>query len=428
MYHGGLWKPLRRAPQPPERCQAIPPGSHRDMLRMTFDVAIVGAGPAGSWTARSLALRGVRVLLLDPSHPRDKPCGGGITGRALALVGSVIDAGEFPSVDIRSARFTSSSSPRACDVPLARGVLAVATRREFDGLLLEAARRAGAHFVESRVTTVRPARGGFDIETSGGIHRAARLVGADGANSLVRRRLGVGFRRDQLSVATGFFAHGVTSNEIVIEFVADPPGYIWSFPRPEHLAIGICAQADSGVSAADLRQAAAGWIARTGIARNARLQAYSWPIPSLRAAELETLQPAGPGWLLVGDAAGLVDPVTREGIYFALRSAEHAAGAIASGEPDPDRTYSRRVREEIAVDLARAARLKDRFFHPRFTRLVIDALRRSASVRTVMADLVSGRQGYSDLRWRLVKTLQFRVAARLFVGSARHGAGPNPRS
>ncbi len=234
-------------------------------------------------------------------------------------------------------------------MPLERGALVVASRRDFDGVLLEAARRSGARVVESRVTTVRAARGGFDVETASEIHRAARLVGADGANSLVRRRLGEQFRRDELSIATGFFAHGVTSDEIVVEFVADPPGYIWSFPRPEHLAIGICAQADAGASAADLRQIAARWIARTRIAEGARLEPYSWPIPSLRAADLEVLHPAGPGWLLVGDAAGLVDPVTREGIYFALRSAEWAAEAIASSDLAPERRYVTRVREEIAA-------------------------------------------------------------------------------
>ena len=385
---------------------------------MTYDVAVVGAGPAGSWTARSLAHRGARVLLIDPSHPRDKPCGGGITGRALDLVADAIDARQLPSVPIRSARFTDSASRHGCDVPLAPGGLVVARRRDFDGLLLDAARRSGAQVVESRVTTVRPARGGFDIETVSGPHRAARLVGADGANSLVRRRLGEQFRRDQLSIATGFFAHGVTSDEILVEFVGEPPGYMWSFPRPGHLAIGICAQADAGASAAELRAVLARWIARTGIADGARLQPYSWPIPSLWPADLETLRPAGVGWLLVGDAAGLVDPLTREGIYFALRSAEWAAAAFGSDEPEPWRAYVGRVRDEIGAELARAARLKNRFFRPRFTRLVIDALKRSGSVRTVMADLVSGQQGYSDLKWRLVKTLQLGVAARFFIDSA----------
>jgi flavin-dependent dehydrogenase len=176
-----------------------------------------------------------------------------------------------------------------------------------------------------------------------------------------------------------------------------------------------------------LRQVAARWIVRSQIADGARLQPYSWPIPSLPADDLEVLQPAGPGWLLVGDAAGLVDPITREGIYFALRSAEWAAAAIGSGDPESWRGYISRVRDEMGAELAKAARIKSRFFRPAFTRLVIDAVRHSASVRKVMADLVSGQQGYSDLKWRLVKTFQVGVAARFLFGKTGYGAAVPPK-
>ena len=389
---------------------------------MNFDVAVVGAGPAGAWTAHQLLRRGARVLLVDPSHPREKPCGGGVTDRASSLVAEAIDAGGLPSVAVRSARFTTTSSARSADVALRDGALLIASRVDFDGLLLDTARRSGAHALAARVTNVRSGRDGFEIETTAGIHHAASLVGADGANSLVRRRLAAPFRRDQLSIGTGFFAHGITSDQIAIEFVTDPPGYLWSFPRPGHLAIGICAQADRHVTATDLRRMAADWIARTRIADGARLTPYSWPIPSLPRADLESLQPAGPGWVLVGDAAGLVDPITREGIYFALLSAQWAAEAIASSATGSWRHYAGRVREEICGELALAAHLKHRFFRPQFTRLLIDALRHSASVREVMADLVSGDQGYAGLTWRLTKTLQIGLVSRVLFSSGTRGA------
>ncbi len=378
-------------------------------------MAIIGAGPSGAWAACCLARGGARVALIDPTHPREKPCGGGVTGRALALVAGALDVDRLPACVIRSARFTRAGLGEAAVVPLenrdsASRSLIVASRADFDGLLLAAARDAGAEVIAARVTDVAADRRGFLVATSGREVYAARVIGADGANSLVRRRLAQPFGRAELSIATGYFAHGVTSDEIVIELVADPPGYLWSFPRPTHLAIGICAQADAGATATALRARTADWMRATDVANGARLEPYSWPIPSLTARGFEALTVAGPGWLLAGDAAGLVDPITREGIYFALLSGWWAADAILSGTADPSRRYEDRVRDEIVSELARAARFKGRFFHPRFTRLLMDALHHSAQIRAVMADLVAGRQSYAGLKWRLATTLDAGLA------------------
>jgi geranylgeranyl reductase family protein len=383
------------------------------------DVVIVGAGPAGAWAAYRLARDGARVTIVDGSHPREKPCGGGVTGRALAIVGDAIGAAPLPARVVRSARFTNARAGSSAVVPLtALGVgrasdLVVASRADFDRRLLAAARDAGATLVEARVRDLTIADDGIVAETTRGAVRGAFVIGADGANSLVRRRVGPPFRRDQLSIATGYFAHGVTSDEIVIELVADPPGYIWSFPRPTHLAIGICAGAASGITAAALRDRASRWIEASRIAIGARLEPYSWPIPSLSAGDFGTLTLAGPRWLLVGDAAGLVDPITREGIFFALRSGELAAGALRSA--DPAHAYAGAVRDDLVPELARAAGLQRRFFDPRFTHLMMDALLESAAIRRVMADLVAGRQSYKGLRWRLARTREIGLAWRWLV-------------
>ncbi|PYQ78057.1 MAG: hypothetical protein DMG03_29215 [Acidobacteria bacterium] len=359
---------------------------------LKLDVAIVGAGPAGAWAAHALARQGARVTIFDPSHPREKPCGGGVTGRALAIVADAIPSTALDRSTIRSARFGDSI------VPLDTDALSVASRAAFDAALLDAARRA-----------IHVDASGIALRTARGVHHARFLIGADGANGLVRRRLARAFRRDQLSIATGFYATGVTSDEIVVDFVADPPGYVWSFPRPDHLAIGICAQADGGFTSGELRGRTLEWISRTQVARgHTRLEPYSWPIPSLSAADLEAVDLAGPRWCLLGDAAGLVDPITREGIYFALRSAESIAAAL--GAADPAREFTARVFDTAIAELVRAARLKDRFFQPAFVRLLLRALRQSAGVRAVMADLIAGRQEYRSLKWRLLKTLEVGLA------------------
>jgi len=381
-----------------------------------IDVAIVGAGPAGARAAYVLARHGAKVTIFDASHPREKPCGGGVTGRALALVADAVDAARCPASVIRSARFTDSRRRQSAVVPLddhgasAESALLVVSRATFDAVLLAAAERAGAVLDRSRVANVTVAAGSACLDTTGGRRRAAFVIGADGANSLVRRRVETAFRRDQLSIATGFFARGVTSDEIVVELTSDPPGYIWSFPRPDHLAIGICAQADAGVTAEALRSRTAAWITATGIARGARLEPYSWPIPSLSARDFASLELTGPRWGLVGDAAGLVDPITREGIYFALASGQWIADALIA-----DRSmsvYTSRVRDEIGTELGRAARLKAGFFRPAFIGQMMRALQQSARIRAVMADLVAGRQPYATLKWRLVKTFEVGLAWR----------------
>ena len=363
-----------------------------------------------------LARHGARVTMFDTSHPREKPCGGGVTGRALALVADAVDAADYAASVIRSARFIDSRRCQSAVVLLddhgarVATALLVASRATFDAALLAAAERAGAVLDRSRVVNVTVDAGGARLETTNGRRRAGFVIGADGANSLVRRRVETAFRRDQLSIATGFFAHGVTSDEIVIELTSDPPGYIWSFPRPDHLAVGICAQADAGVTAEALRSRIAAWITATGIAGRGRLDPYSWPIPSLSARDFDSLDLTGPRWGLVGDAAGLVDPITREGIYFALASGQWIADALIAGGSMS--VYGSRVRDEAGSELGRAARLKAGFFRPPFIGLMMRALQQSAGIRAVMADLVAGRQPYATLKWRLAKTLEVGLAWR----------------
>jgi geranylgeranyl reductase family protein len=362
-----------------------------------FHVAIVGGGPAGSWAAFLLARAGARIAIIDGSHPREKPCGGGLSARALRLLeplrGGAAPAGNAIAVS------TFSDGQRGVDVPLERNgaetpPLLVSSRRTFDLSLLNAATEAGSELVGERVTAIEAGRAGWTLKTVNKAITADWLIGADGANSLVKRSVSEPFPRSALSIASGYYVRGRTSPRIDVAFTSEPAGYLWSFPRPDHLAIGACGQANE-TSSTDLLQASAAWIRQHTDAANEDMSRYSWPIPSLSERQLDAERPAGERWLLIGDAAGLVDPITREGLYFALASSRLAAESLMKDRV-ADR-YIKRVRGELHTELRKAARLKARFFHSAFTGLLLRALEESPQIRRVMADLVTGAQPYRGL-------------------------------
>jgi geranylgeranyl reductase family protein len=377
-----------------------------------FEVTVIGAGPAGTIAARDLARRGARVAIVDGSHPREKACGGGVTGRALALVASSSgSSGSGFGRAIRAIRFEAGSRATAVDLP--DGYLDVFSRETFDESLLAAATDAGAVLIRSRATRIERAADAWVVTAGDRRVEAPWLLGADGAGGIIRKQVFRPFTRAQLSIAAGVYVADSDISEIVIRFVDDPGGYLWSFPRPGHLAVGTCAQADV-TSAAAMHGITDHWLDQYAPAAGRPRRRYAWPIPSLSAADLDAERPSGPGWMLLGDAAGLVDPITREGIFFAMRSGMLAAAALAA--PDPARHYAGAVRGELHDELRRAARLKAGFFRPRFTSLLIEALGQSAPIRDVMIDLVAGRQPYRGLKRRLLGTLEIGLALKAVRG------------
>jgi geranylgeranyl reductase family protein len=375
---------------------------------LLLDAVVVGAGPAGATAARNLARNGAHVALVDGSHPREKPCGGGVTGRALELAGTDIPGG------CATDAVTFEAAGRRATVSLPRpDYLRVFSRETFDAALVRQAMDAGAELVRSRVTSISRAAGRWTIQVGERTLDVPWLLGADGAGGLVRKQVFRGFERRQLSIAAGSYVEGVDTAEIVIGFVDNPRGYLWSFPRSGHLAVGTCAQANE-TTTAEMQAVTDRWLDGYAPAAGRPRRRYAWPIPSLEARDLDVEPPAGDGWMLLGDAAGLVDPITREGIFFALRSGMLAAAAL--GAASPQRAYAETVRDELHDELRRAARLKAGFFRPRFTRLLIDALNESEGIRAVMIDLIAGRQPYQGLKRRLLGTLEFGLAVRMLTG------------
>jgi flavin-dependent dehydrogenase len=358
-------------------------------------VAVVGAGPAGSLLSYHLARDGAKVALFDPSHPREKPCGGGLTARALALLPPAPPGDPLPARPIGSCRFESGTGEEV-EVRLSKPIV-VASRRELDAWLLRRAKEAGAAHVPERVVAVD---GSGRVRTSSGRdERFDVIAGADGAGSLVRRTFLAPTPAARRSMAVGWYARGVSP--MVVRFTPGIPGYLWLFPRPDHVGVGICAPLGS-VPTRRLFLRLEDEVARRfpGFVKPVSgPYAHTIPSPSPDPASLREI--AGARWALVGDAAALADPITGEGIHSALRSAISLAETLRSAGTTG--RYPERVAAELGPELLKAVMLRDRFYSDGFTRRMIGFAARSETIRRVLGDLVLGDQGYLGLKRRLVR-------------------------
>ena len=357
-------------------------------------VAVVGAGPAGSLLAGKLAAGGVEVILFDASHPREKPCGGGLTLKALDALPPEPHDDPLPARRVSCCRFEADGE--AVEVALGEP-MAVASRRELDAWLLRRAVQAGARHVPERVVEV--ARG--EVRTASGRRRFDLIVGADGATSLVRRSVLGPFPKERLVMAFGYYLPGTAP--LVVRMTPPLAGYVWLFPRLDHVGVGICAPLGAVptrtlVDRLD-REMAASFPGKD----DTRAVRYAHTIPCPSSDPRSILEVAGDGFALVGDAAGLADPITGEGIFYALRSATLLAETLlADGSPA---RYPERALEDFGLELTRAARLHRRFYSPGFTGRMVRYAGRSRAIRSVLVDLLLGRQGYLGLERRLLAAL-----------------------
>lgn len=370
-------------------------------------IAVVGGGPGGALAALHLAQDGADVTLFDHSHPREKPCGGGLTAKALELLPAAPDDDPLPARWVAECTFESGEG-EGVRVGLRRTV-AVAARRDLDAWLLRRACAAGARHVAERAVLVDAA--GLVRSAAGNEQRFDVIVGADGASSLVRRTFLTPIPPERLVMAAGWFARGTAP--MLVRFTPGLPGYLWLFPRPDHVGVGICAPLRS-TPTRDMLRRLEGEVARHFPALlDDEAGKYAHTIPSPSRDPRSILEIGGERFALVGDAAGLADPITGEGIYYALRSARELAATLR--ETGSLRAYPERVLESCGRELLLSARLRDRFYAPGFARRMVRYAARSSAIRDVLGDLVLGEQGYRGLKRRLIA-----AAPRFLFESALH--------
>jgi geranylgeranyl reductase family protein len=372
-----------------------------------FDLAVQGAGPAGSAAARAACALGLRVALIDRADfPRDKLCGGLVSGRSLALLDSLFALPATDPLFHAEARIAFHWS----GTPLARFTLdrplRFTMRRAFDARLRAAALNAGAVPFLASIDAMAP-DGTLSLSDGSTIH-AACVLGADGVNSSLARRL-FGRAFDPGRIGFGLeveWPSALARPETVIDFGAARWGYGWVFPKAEGTTIGV---GGLHVRNPDLKSSLARMLPEGA---PPRIKGQYIPFGAFRR------RPGQGAILFAGDAAGLVDPITGEGIALAMESGRLAAEAVRDaldqGAPArAARLYQRRL-APIHAELRRARRLRILLFSTVFHRAIRGMLAQSTRARTLMFDLLDGRVSYRTLQARALTALPRLLARGLF--------------
>jgi len=367
-------------------------------------VAILGGGPAGAFAAERLAAAGLNVQLFDEKLAWEKPCGGGLTYKAYSQYPFLLDNDvpkRFVTETVLGAAPAGEASLKLADP------LLIYSRLDLNRMLLERAESAGAQIEKVHVRDIARRGSGWEIRTTAGTADADFCIVATGARNPLRE-VGTQFRPEDAMSALGYYIAG-EQTRIDIQFLPRLQGYIWVFPRCGHLSVGICGKNEP---ASSLRKRLEQYMTERDITWKGGTF-YSHLLPSLDAGSWKRNRVAGDGWMAVGDAAGLVDPITGEGLYYAIRSADLAARALLSetGEPaEKPGDYRKLLRRDFAADLEFGSRLAKRVYRGRFLlgsvpARMVQFTRRSPRFSTIMQDLFAGRQPYLGLKQRLLRNL-----------------------
>lgn len=389
-------------------------------MNTSYDVIVVGSGPAGSCAAWRLAQAGVTVAVLEKAAlPRYKTCGGGIVGRAMQAL--PIDVRHVVEQDCHTAQLHLLPAELSFTTHRQTPIVSMTMRAQFDFALLSAAQAAGAVVHQRCAVENVSFQGDFlTVGTNAGSMKAKFVVAADGALSTVARKMGladgrvlipaleyeVTVARDRLDRFRGLAR---------FDFGILPHGYAWAFPKKDHLSIGVLSTVQGG---GDLKASIARYLDRLGCGSVTQVEHHGFVIP---------IRPrTGPfvdkRILLVGDAAGFADPVTGEGISFAIRSSVMAAQCLIDRhlEEEPVKhAYTRSLAETILPELQRGRWLARLLYDFPRTRSWAFS-RQGQRLCEAVTDVMAGKRSYRDLVFT-PRTLLKLLTHQTFKGS---GYGP----
>jgi geranylgeranyl reductase family protein len=359
------------------------------------NLVIVGGGPSGAYLAYLLAKNGVEVTIFDDSHPREKPCGGGISPRALKM---------FPILAHipHSKRIVKSLiliSPRNKEVLLKETSTRMNISRLYlDRYLLNKAINEGAEIIEERVIDAKQKDDKWILKTNRNIIKAKGIVGADGTKSIIRRRVVGDIPTKHLAFCKGYLVKGIEKEYNLIKFLGKGRSCIWIFPRENHTSVGVSMDTKQFK---DIPHQLNEFI-KLRYPHVSIISKWSALIPQVKDTNFYKIPCAGKNWILIGDAAGHVDPITGEGILYALWSAEVAHEAIANKNL---KLFDKLWREEYGKDLIMGVRLSRLFYYPLFLDLSIRMIPISRTYLQMINDTIISQQRYRALIRRSISSI-----------------------
>jgi geranylgeranyl reductase family protein len=323
-----------------------------------WDVAVIGGGPGGLAAALAAASAGARTVVFERAeHPRYKTCGGGLIGTSLAAATSRI---RVPLRDtITAITFTDDGRRAFTRRARDRSVLTMVRRDDFDLAWYRAATGAGAEVRQNaQVRAITQEPGAAAVTLAGGEVVSAKVViGADGSAGISSRHVGVTFDQQDLGLEVELEAteadREAWRGRVQLDWGPVPGSYGWVFPKDDELTVGVIMSKGRG---AETKEYLSRFRTRLGLA-DRPVRRDSGHLTRCRSVDA----PLRKGRVLVvGDAAGLLEPWTREGISYALRSGswagEVAARAADQGESALD-GYATVVRKHLQPEMAAGRRL-----------------------------------------------------------------------